>query len=452
MSKPILESRAVYTKILIEFFITYIRKDSMVILRSTLPLLFAFPLLATAVEGNYFQSLQFAQDHKDPNIDREEENNIIWIQEESKKTNMRLSRIDQIPPERLKAESSSYLEGYIQALIDANYYELNVLVYVDSNQTVFLYNLPMDDRVRRSIIAFVSDLPDVEEVREGVLDPEIRQRIEERQPIRQVKGVWFPESTVLFQPLIANPREPIYSVAYRWGDILAHREIAVSLGDTFPIFRWFDILPWHGDMQIDIAACMWANFDMHPKVHPHGEWAELVTTDYLLALPLSYAVKKWAFRLRVYHISSHLGDEYLVNGGPTIERKNPSFEALDIFSSYQVNDMLRLYFGPGFILHSDQSYPMKWFYAEYGLEFRFSGFRYHYHRLYGAPFFAADIQNSQATNFRFSTTLQLGYEWSKLQGAGRKVRLFCEYHNGNSEGQFFKDHTQYIAIRASWGF
>jgi hypothetical protein len=376
---------------------------------------------------------------------------MLLISEGEKKKTLRLSRQDQIPKERLKEETASYLEGYIQALIDANYYELNVLVYVNSEGVVYLYNLPKDDRIRNSILEFVRDLPDVSQVKEADLDAGAKARIEERQPIRQVKGVWFPESTVLFQPLIANPREPIYSVAYRWNDILAKSQIAISLGDFFPIFRWFDVLPWKGDLQIDIAACVWGNFDMNPKVHPNNEWAELITTDYILMIPISYAINKWSCRLRGYHISSHLGDEYMVNHGNVL-RVNPSFEAIDFFISYQATNGFRLYGGPGFVVHSDTSYPMKTFYFEYGLEWRFMGLKYHYHRLYGAPFFAADFQNWQANNFRLSTTLQLGYEWSKLQGAGRKVRLFAEYHNGYSEGQFFYKHTDYIAIRIAWGF
>ncbi len=373
------------------------------------------------------------------------------VSETEKKKTLRLSRQDQIPKERLKEETASYLEGYIQALIDANYYELNVLVYVNKEGVVYLYNLPKDDRIRNSILEFVRDLPDVAQVKEADLDAGAKARIEERQPIRQVGGVWFPESTVLFQPLIANPREPIYSVAYRWNDILAKSQIAISLGDFFPIFRWFDVLPWKGDLQIDIAACVWGNFDMNPKVHPNNEWAELITTDYILMIPISYAINKWSYRLRGYHISSHLGDEYMVNHGNVL-RVNPSFEAIDFFISYQATNGLRVYGGPGFVVHSDTSYPMKTFYFEYGLEWRFMGLRYHYHRLYGAPFFAADFQNWQANNFKLSTTLQLGYEWSKLQGAGRKVRLFAEYHNGYSEGQFFYKHTDYIAIRIAWGF
>ncbi len=382
-------------------------------------------------------------------VDNEED--LILIADGTKGKNLRLSRQDQIPQERLKEETASYLEGYIQALIDANYHEMNVLAYVNKDGVVFLYNLPKDDRVRNSIVEFVKDLPDITEVRVADLDPAAKQRIEERQPIRQVKGVWFPESTVLFQPLIANPREPIYSIAYRYNDVLAKNQIAISLGDFFPIFRWFDVFRWHGDLQIDIAACVWGDFDIAPKCHPNGEWAELITTDYILMIPISYAINKWSYRLRAYHISSHLGDEFMVNH-KEVDRVNPSFEAIDFFTSYQATNGLRIYAGPGFVVNSDTSFNMKVFYAEYGLEWRFMGLRYHYHRLYGAPFFAADFQNWQVNNYKIDATLQLGYEWSKLQGAGRKVRLFAEYHNGYSEGQFFKWRSEYIAARLSWGF
>lgn len=383
------------------------------------------------------------------------EEDILFISgtnENKRHRRLQLSRSDQIPQERLAEETASYMEGYIQAQIDANYYELQVLVYVDSDGTVHLYNLPTDARIKQSIIAYVRDIPDVERVQEGILDTEMEAKIAARQPIRRVKGVWFPESTVLFTPLIANPRDPIYSIAYRWGDIvLAKQQVSVSLGDVFPIFRWFNVFNSQGDMQIDIAACMWAAFDMNPKVHPNGETAELITTDYLLSIPLTYAIDIWAFRFRIYHISSHLGDEFMVNN-PHVPRVNPSFEAIETFASCQATDGLRIYFGPGFIINSDQSYPMKYFYIEYGFEFRAPGFRHHYHHLYGAPFLAFDVQNWEVNHYRPSIVIQLGYEWSKLQGAGRKVRIFGEYHNGYSEGQFFKENTRYWAIRATWGF
>lgn len=401
--------------------------------------------------GNYHQNLAAAAIHSDLDKDYSLKEDLELVANR-KSRRLRLTRTDQIPQERLAKEMIGYLEGYIQALIDANYYELNVLVEVKPDHTVILYNLPADTRIKASIIAFVQDISEVEKVEVGHPDTEVENRLKEREGKRkQVEGVWFPESTVLFQPIIANPWEPMYSIAYRWGDVLAKRQIAVSLGDVFPIFRWFNVLPWHGDLQIDIAACMWANFDMHPAVHPRGEWAELVTSDYILSIPLTYAIGNYAYRFRIYHISSHLGDEYIVNH-PAVNRVNPSFEAIDFLTSFQATDGLRLYGGPGLIINSDSSYEMKQWYLWYGLEWRMPGLRYHYHRLYGAPFLALDMQNWQASNFRPSFTGQLGYEWSKLQGAGRKVRLFFEYHNGNSMGQFFRKHSEYVAVRGSWGF
>src|SRR3989338_10003978 len=75
----------------------------------------------------------------------DEEEGVV-LTANSSKTKTHPSRKDQIPEGRLKEETASYLEGYIQALIDANYYELNVLVYVNKDRVVFLYNLPSDER------------------------------------------------------------------------------------------------------------------------------------------------------------------------------------------------------------------------------------------------------------------------------------------------------------------
>lgn len=370
--------------------------------------------------------------------------------EKKKKWSLRLTKKDHLPADMLEQESSCYLEGYIQALIDANYYENYVIVSVDDDHVVYLYNLPSDQRIKNSIISFVEDLPGIKTVKVKDIDKGTAEKIKADRHDFHLVGVWFPETTVLFQPLIANPRDPVYSIAYRWGDhVVAKNQIAISLGDIFPIYRFFDI--WGGDLQIDIGMCMWADFNMAPERHVADEWAELVTTDYILSIPISYSTGIHSFRLRAYHISSHLGDEFMVNN-PEQPRVNPSFEAIDFFWSLQFRDALRLYFGPGFIVNSDQSFPMKVFYFEYGLEFRPFTHKYRHPRLYGNPFFALDCQNWQVVNYRPSVTLQLGYQWSKLERAGRNLRLFIEYHNGYSEGQFFDRTTEYWALRGAWGF
>lgn len=366
-----------------------------------------------------------------------------------------LTRTDNIPLETLAGASDSYLEGYIQALIDVHYYEYQVAVIVKDHK-VMLANLPANDLLAESIIAFVKDLPGVTKVEVITMTKEELEHHKQYVEQPKVGGVWFPQSTVLFAPLIADPRQPVNSAAIRVGDkVIGDIVAAVSLGDDFPIFRWLDVFRWHGDLQIGIEAGIWSVFNYknipHRKKH---ETCELVNTDFLVGIPVTYASGPWSFRTRVYHISSHLGDEYLCNHhGSCKHRKNPSMEALDFFTSYQFSSHLRLYFGPGWVFHSDPTFHIDPFYIEYGLELRILGTRFVYSRIYGTWFFAVDVQNWQQRNWDFDFTAKLGYEISKLQGIGRKMRIYIDYHHGFSyEGQFFNKRTQYGEFGISWGF
>lgn len=366
-----------------------------------------------------------------------------------------VTRADSLPVDSFEDATDPYLEGYIQALIDIHFYEYNVVVSV-KNHRVFLSNLPKNELVANSIIAFIRDLPDVKSVEVRELTPEEKTYREKYVELPRVKGVWFPQSTVLFQPLVANPRQPTYSVALRFDDhVVGNQAVAVSLGDDFPIFRWKDLFCWHGDMQIGVEAGVWAVFNFSDiKSNDNGDVCELVNADYYVGFPLTYAFDRWSFRLRGYHISSHLGDEFLVNHPKYIKmRVNPSFEALDFYASYQFSPHLRLYGGLGWVFHSDKSFPIKPFYLDYGVEMRLFGKKLYYHRLYGTPFFAVDIQNWQQQHWNLNVTYKLGYELSKLQGIGRKMRIYVDYHQGYSfEGQFFNERTQYYELGFSWGF
>lgn len=365
-----------------------------------------------------------------------------------------LTRTDNLPVETLAGASDSYLEGYIQALIDVHYYEYQVAVLV-KNHKVQLANLPNNDLLAKSIIAFVKDLPGVTDVEVVTLSTKELEKHKQYVEQPRVGGIWFPQSTVLFAPLVADPRQPTNSAALRIGDkVIGDIVAAVSLGDDFPIFRWLDVFRWHGDLQIGIEAGIWSVFNYknipHRKKH---ETCELVNTDFLVGIPLTYAADRWSFRLRVYHISSHLGDEYLCNHHACHRRKNPSMEALDFFSSYQFSSHLRAYFGPGVVFHSDHSFKIKPLYVEYGAELRILGTKFSYHRIYGTPFFAIHLENWQQRHWDLDLTVKLGYEISKLQGIGRKMRVYIDYHNGFSyEGQFFNKRTQYGEFGFSWGF
>lgn len=366
-----------------------------------------------------------------------------------------LTRTDNLPVENFEDATDPYLEGYIQALVDIHFYEYQVVVTV-KNHAVILSNLPKNELTSTSIISFVRDLPGVKTVEVKEISAEELKSREKYVEQPRVNGIWFPQTTVLFQPLIADPREPYNYAAYRYGDKVIGKQVAsVGIGDDFPLFRWRDVFRWRGDLQIGIQGGVWAvfNYSHIPNKKKH-ESCELVNTDYFLGIPLTYAYDRWSFRARLYHISSHLGDEFIVNHPSYLHRrKNPSYEALEFMSSYQLSGHLRTYFGPGIIFHSDPTFPMKTFFAKYGTELRILGQKLYYHQLYGTPFLAIHLENWQVRHWNLDLFVKLGYEFSKLQGVGRKLRLYIDYHHGYSyEGQFFLDRTQYGEAGFSWEF
>jgi hypothetical protein len=116
-------------------------------------------------------------------------------------------------------------------------------------------------------------------------------------------GAWLPEVPPLFRPFIADPREVDYSVGWRFDDqALAHRVVDVSFGDTLVIYQWANVWPWNGKLQIELEGALWAVFA------PCEESAPLINADYYVAIPITYAIDEWSFRIRFFHISSHIGD------------------------------------------------------------------------------------------------------------------------------------------------
>lgn len=376
------------------------------------------------------------------------------------------SALDEVPPNIGGFDQSSWkdvpdtkLEGYIQALLDVNFYETQTEVHV-KGKTAYLSNLPKNQLLTTSIKSFVQDIPGIERVvivktpgsRDGRMD-----EIKEKKKKKKISGVWFPQTNVLFQPLVADPRTVKYSLGYRMGDkVMGRRAAEVSFGDDFPLYRWKNVWVNGGDLQFGIEAGVWCVFSYTEKngARTADQFAELMNSDFYAGLPLTYAMDSWSFRLRVYHISSHLGDEFLVNHPEAIDgRVNPSKEVLDFVASYQLTSSIRVYAGPGWVMHSDKTYTVKPWHFMYGLECRFVGFRSDYHGLYGQPFLAMFFKNDQEYDWEVETSYAIGYEWSKLQGIGRKVRLYLSYHHGHSlEGQFSRARTQYASVGFSYGF
>ncbi len=340
-----------------------------------------------------------------------------------------------------KSSSDSYLEAYIQGVLDTKYPDSRVLVTV-RNGDVLLVHLPGDLTKSQEIVSFVRDL-----TKRSVYDsnPSHRDR-DEKEPQNKHHdkwhGVWLPQSTTLFPTEIANPRQPCFACGVRSHDKIGGTfSTDFIIGAQFPVYRWANFKG--GDLQLELEAAAFAVFNLHERTFP------MINADYYAGVPLTFAKGPIAYRLRLYHISSHVGDEFLCEHRH-FHRKNKSFEALDLSGDYSFNSHLRVYGTLGSILLSDSEMHMKPLYVEYGFEAR--GPRTDFKQLFGQPFLAVHMQNWQDVNFAIDTTYALGYEWGKIHGIGRKVRLFLEYHQGfSTEGQFSRHRTKFVGIRMTYG-
>lgn len=266
-----------------------------------------------------------------------------------------------------------------------------------------------------------------------------------------LNGVWLPEDPILFKPFIADPRQITYSVGWRFYDqVLSKNVIDVSYGDSFGLYEWYAVTPWGGKLRIDLEGALWAVFA------PLQESSPLINADYYVGIPVTYAVDCWQFRWRVFHISSHIGDEFLIKHAPRgFRRLNPSAEYTDISVSHELTDDIRVYAVLGAMLHQDESFRCGYFYAEGGMELRLRGLQHvdTCNRIFRVPFLGMHFRYNKVFKNHVDATYVIGYEWAKFYGLCRRLRVFMEYHDGYSaEGQFCHFATNYLSFRVSYGF
>src|SRR5688500_8110474 len=135
----------------------------------------------------------------------------------------------------------------------------------------------------------------------------------------------------LFRPLIADPRWPHFAASYQ--RYLRDRQLrdvgAVSFGETFTLLRERLGAAW---WEIGVQAGVFAVFDLS------AESKDLVNADYMVGVPVSARYGDWSAIFRLFHQSSHLGDEFLLRTRP--ERINLSYESVDLRLSHEFGDVL----------------------------------------------------------------------------------------------------------------
>ena len=146
-------------------------------------------------------------------------------------------------------------------------------------------------------------------------------------------------------------------------------------------------------------------------------------------------------RAKLYHQSSHLGDEFLLRD-TGIERKNLSFESLEVLASLEAGP-LRVYGGGERVLRREpETVAAKIFHG--GLELR-TGSNASPQLIAGV-----DLKASERHNWSPATSARVGVAVRRIgsQGLpGRVITLVLEMYEGPSPyGQFFQDDISYVGF------
>ena len=244
----------------------------------------------------------------------------------------------------------------------------------------------------------------------------------------------------IFEPLLADPQWPRFSAEYQWrlGSDEFERVGAVSFGETFALLRSREYA-W-GEWEFGLHANVDAIFDLTEK------GLDLSNEDYLFGLTGAIRTSGVTTQLRVYHVSSHVGDEYLIaNGGG---REDVSFEAIDVLVSHEPFEWMRVYAGGGVYLDPSPSYdPVT---TEMGIELT-SSRSFISGRL--TPIAAMDIQLRQQNDWTPDLAILSGVRFARPGDDVRRIEVVVRYYNGRSpEGQFFRHKIESLGLGLRLGF
>jgi hypothetical protein len=246
----------------------------------------------------------------------------------------------------------------------------------------------------------------------------------------------------VFCPLIADPKSTRSFVAYQRGDEaeLATDIAAVGVADQFPFFRAGGVTPGNG-VQLGVAGSVFAQFDLGTPSY------DLLNTDYLIGLPLTFRLGAFSGRARIYHQSSHLGDELLLRQNPPA-RENLSFESAELLLSVDLSAVRVYGGGEQFVDRDSSDLPTRLAHA--GIELRPRANVNLGALAAGRLVAGVDAKVISDSTTRTAVSARGGLEFARPHdelAPSRRWSLLAEYYAGPSPyGQFFRHKVRLTGI------
>lgn len=211
-----------------------------------------------------------------------------------------------------------------------------------------------------------------------------------------------------------------------------------TLGTRVGLLRYGDQDPIRPNgFQIDAEGSAQVRLDVPDDVNVRS-------ADFRAGIPITYGYGASRFKLAYYHLSSHLGDEFLLQH-PGYDRLNYSRDVLVAGYSHYLTRDFRIYGELGWAFHSDVAKPWEF---QFGVDYAPgtpTGLR-------GRPFFAVNGQLRQEVDYGGNFVAQAGWAWLSNENA-RLLRLGGQFYNGYSaQYSFYNRFEQYLGLAVWYDF
>ena len=242
---------------------------------------------------------------------------------------------------------------------------------------------------------------------------------------------------LLYKTYLAGEKEPrMQFVSYY--DTKSKRKIwEAVLGGRAGLIRLSDPSVSNSDaFQLDLEGAVFA------RVLPEEVSAMLEGSDYRVGLYGTWKTDRLSYRAGYYHISAHVGDEYLI-ANPLFTRINYVRDSLLAGTAWEMNDSSRIYGEIGYALGIEGgAKPLEF---QFGAEYtplpttQFTG----------APFAAVNTHLREDFDFNGGVNIVAGWGWQGEESK-RRLRLGLNYYNGPSLQYEFFDRWENLVGGGIW--
>jgi len=238
---------------------------------------------------------------------------------------------------------------------------------------------------------------------------------------------------LLYRSYIAAPNEPRFSSVGSYDLAKKTWRWDATLGGRVGLFRqnqpeFLNLDAW----QIDLEGATMTRLDPETAL-------DVESADYRFGLQWTASKENLSIKFGYFHISSHVGDEYLLKN-PTFDRINYARESLVFGTSLQATAELRYYGEVAWANSvSGGAKPL-----QFQLGTEYAGIADN--QMHGAPFAAVNLHLREETDFAAGLNLMTGWQWTG-PNSGRTMRVGLRYYNGPStQHEFFHRYDNQLGM------